>query len=342
MLICTNVFMASCIGDNNSASSQTEQEIVLSDETVVDASGTVLNIPTNPENAKIASVYGVSVPFIVALGLSDNVVAINTKSIIWNDNIPAFKNIASVGQGTIDYEKLAGVNPTVVIHRANDPTSVEGVDRLKIPVITIQAELFDSIYSTIDLLATYFGAQERAVEVKSWIDERMSLIDSIVSDIPDDEKVSALCMGSTLTRVAGEDMLQTEMIIRAGGKSVVSGVKNFNSWSNLGTEKIFAMNPDIIFFTSSSVLEYNPEDLLSSPTWQSLDAVGNGKLYSIPAKIDSWDIPGISCVLGTFYMLHVMYPERFSKADLQKQIDDYYNFMFGRTFDAKYLGYELT
>jgi len=72
-----------------------------------------------------------------------------------------------------------------------------------------------------------------------------------------------------------------------------------------------------------------------------MTAEKNKNIYVIPAAIDSWDLPGISCVIGTMYMLYKMYPEYFSLQDFQKEIDDYYTFMFGRTFDADYLGYEL-
>ena len=52
-------------------------------------------------------------------------------------------------------------------------------------------------------------------------------------------------------------------------------------------------------------------------------------------------MPGISCVLGTMYMLWRMYPDYFSADELQKQIDEYYTFMFGKTYDFAYLGYDL-
>ena len=65
-------------------------------------------------------------------------------------------------------------------------------------------------------------------------------------------------------------------------------------------------------------------------------------MYQIPARIDTWDMPGVASVLGTFWMLHTMYPDSFSTQELEAEIQDYYTFLFGRTFDADYLGYTLT
>ena len=55
--------------------SQTATAPKSSEQTVTDGSGAVLDIPENSASATIASVYAVSVPFIVALGLSDRVKA---------------------------------------------------------------------------------------------------------------------------------------------------------------------------------------------------------------------------------------------------------------------------
>ena len=81
--------------------------------------------------------------------------------------------------------------------------------------------------------------------------------------------------------------------------------------------------------------------MLSDPAWSAVEAVKGGNVYTVPAKIDSWDIPGLSCCLGTMYMLYTMYPDYFSAEEFQAEIDDYYSFMFGKTFDADELGYSL-
>ena len=80
---------------------------------------------------------------------------------------------------------------------------------------------------------------------------------------------------------------------------------------------------------------------MDDSSWSAVKAVKNGKVVTVPSKLDSWDMPGLGCVLGTMFMLHEMYPDYFSTDELQEQIDEYYEFMFGKTFDADYLGYTL-
>lgn len=316
-----------------------EKAVQLKENQIIDGSGAVKDLPKDPGSATIASVYAVSVPFISALGLSERTVAVNPKTKFWNTADEALsKN--SIGRGVVDLEALARYNPTVLIHRSNDPETVAAVENLGVDVLCITVEGMDDIRSTLEMLGRYFGAEERAEEVAQWMQSKFDMIAAVTSQIPEENKVTALMMGGELGRIAGNDMLQSWMIEQAGGKCVADEGKDHN-WINVGVEKIFEWNPEFIFCTSSTGRDYDESDMLSDKAWSAVSAVKSGSVYVVPAKIDSWDIPGLSCVLGTMYMLHAMYPELFSAQQLQAEIDDYYNFMFGKTFSPAELGYDL-
>ena len=310
------------------------------ENTVTDGSGAVLSVPENSSETTIASVYAVAVPFIVALGLSDRVRAINVKSAFWTEHDKALAAAGTVGRGVVDLEALAKIHPDVLIHRSNDPKTVEAVENLGINVLCIKAENLDDIKYTLTMMGKYFGVSDRAAAVCGWMVEKFSYIDSIVAKIPENERVTALVMGGELGRVAGGDMLQSWMLEKAGGVCVADGVGKDHNWFDAGVETIFKWNPDFLFCTGSTALEYSTESIGNDPAWCSLNAVKNSRVYRIPAKTDAWDMPGISCVIGTMYMLRKMYPDYFSASELQTQIDDYYSFMFGKSFDAAYLGYD--
>ncbi|PKM72991.1 MAG: hypothetical protein CVU91_08210 [Firmicutes bacterium HGW-Firmicutes-16] len=317
------------------------QPAVSGENTVTDGSGAVLSIPKNNTKTTIASVYAVSVPFIVALGLSDRVKAINVKSKFWTDNDASLASAGTVGRGTVDLEALAAYAPDVLIHRSNDPKTVEAVSALGIDVLCIKTENLDDVKRTLTLMGKYFGVSDRAAEVCNWMDTKFAYIDSVVKTIPEDKRVTALVMGGELGRIAGGDMLQSWMIEKAGGICVADSVGKDHNWIDVGVETIFDWNPDFLFCTGSTALNYSVDELYGDSSWSSVNAVKNGCIYRIPATFDAWDMPGISCVIGTMYMLHEMYPDYFSADELQAQIDDYYIFMFGKTFDASYLGYDL-
>ena len=301
---------------------------------IIDGANRTVNTPINNNETTIASVYAVSVPFIVALDLTDRVVAINAKSNFWYKANENLNNAGTVGRGTVDLEKLATYNPGVFIHRSNDPETVEAVERLGIDVICITVEDIDDVKNTLTMLGTYFDKEQKAKEVNDWIDTKIEYIEEIVKTIPENKKKTAMLIGGELGRVAGNDMLQTWMIEKAGGIPVIDEGKD-HDWINIGVEKVFTYNPDVIFCTSSTSRNYQIDELITDPTWSALEAIKNMNIFIVPTANDSWDMPGISCVLGVMFMLHKMYPEYFPLEKLQTEVDEYYNFMFGRTFDEE-------
>lgn len=309
---------------------------------VTDAAGRQVAIPENSDGISIASVYGTAVPFIVALQLTDQVTAINCKSNFWKQADPNLKGAGTVGKGVVDLEALAESGATVLVHRANDAETVEAVEKLGLDVLCIQAEDMEGIYSTLVLMGDYFGKADRAKEIIAWMDAKFAAIDEIVAQIPESERHTALCMGGELGRIAGGDMIQTWMIEKAGGIPVAADNTNDCNWLNIGVETVFQWDPGFIFCTSSASMDYSIEEVMEDSAWSAMKCVEDEHIYQIPSKLDTWDMPGIADVICTFYMLYEMYPEYFSLEQLQAEIDEYYTFMFGKTFEADYLGYELT
>lgn len=307
---------------------------------ITDGAGRVLDIPDKPQEATIASVYAVSVPLITALGINDRVLAVNAKSKFWTEADENLAAAGTVGRGKVDLEKLAEYAPTVLIHRSNDPETVEAVEKLGIDVLCITVENMDDYAATLRMMGKYFGVEDRAEQVIQWMDGKFALIAQRAASIPESERKTALLMGGEPGRVAGSDMLQTWMIEQAGGIPVADEGKDHN-WIDVGVETVFRWNPEYIFCTSSTGLEYTVESLTGDSAWSAVEAVKGGNVIQMPARIDSWDMPGLSCILGTMFMMHSMYPDCFTADELQQQVDEYYKFMFGRTFDAEYLGYTL-
>ena len=169
---------------------------------VLDGAGRVLDIPDDPQSATIASVYAVSVPFIKALGLTDRVLAVNTKSKFWTEADENLAKAGTVGRGVVDLEKLAGYSPTVLIHRSNDPETVEAVEKLGIDVLCITVENMDDFKTTLLMLGEYFGVSERAQRVVDWLDGKFDFIAERVAQIPESERVTALLMGGEPQRYA--------------------------------------------------------------------------------------------------------------------------------------------
>lgn len=332
-LLCVCVLMCACLPVGLS-------EAPATDGFITDASGVELRIPPRGADIRIASAYAVAVPFIVALGLQENVVAINCKSRFWTDNVPELGKAGSVGRGVVDLEALAACEPTVLIHRTGDAKTSQAVKELGIDVLCIRAESIEDVAWTLRVMGRYFGREARAEEVIAYMDGKFAMTSAIVADIPPAERPTALVMGGEYGRIAGGDMLQSRMIERAGGVPAAEGITNNGNWTQAGVEKVFELDPDYLFLTSSTPLEYSAEDILTDPVWSALKCVINKRVCQIPSRIDAWDLPGVASVLGTIWMLSRMHPAHMSGEALQREIDEYYTLMFGRSFGGDYLGYE--
>ena len=83
------------------------------------------------------------------------------------------------------------------------------------------------------------------------------------------------------------------------------------------------------------------DDFYKDSAWAAMTAVKNKHIYKMPAKLDSWDMPGPGFILAMYYMMHQMYPDVCTTEMLQNEVDDYYEFFFGRTFTGDEIGYEF-
>ena len=79
---------------------------------------------------------------------------------------------------------------------------------------------------------------------------------------------------------------------------------------------------------------------MESPTWSDLSSVKNRRIYLVPTDRDSWEFPGVSTCLGILWMLMKMYPDYYSQEEFLSEVDAFYDFAYGMTFDLDYLGYE--
>ncbi|MCR4747006.1 MAG: ABC transporter substrate-binding protein [Clostridiales bacterium] len=310
--------------------------------TVTDMAGNEVAIPADTKSNTVATTYGVVTPFFVTLKMSDRVLATTLKNKGFLRKVDeTIINTGDVGNLSLDAEKLAGYAPSILLCRKTESEKIAIGKKLGIPTLSVYIETADQVIDAYRLLGQAFGCEERADELIGYIENELKEIDALAAGIPDDARVTAICMGSKLGQVAGDNMLQTMMIERAGGICEVTEVADDMMWVDVGVENIFSKNPDFIFASSSNPLDYKVEDLYNEAAWSGMKAVQNKQMYFIPAKMDSWDMPGPAFVLGIYYMMHCMYPDVCTSEKLQEEIDNFYDFFYGKTFAGDEIGYSV-
>lgn len=335
--------LVACAGGKNGKSPQQKQNTETI--TVTDMLGRKVDVPKDTKSTTVASTYGVVVPFLVTLHAGDRAKAVNFKNKkfyrLVDDPILQAGTIGT--RVSVDSEALAAADPDVYICRTTDKADIELCSRLGIPSIAITAELPEEVFAAYELLGKVLGCEERAKEVTDYLKTELKDIDALAKTIPEEDKVTALCMGSLLSRVASEDMLQTMLLKRVGAITMVDGIKSEQEryWADCGVEKIFELDPDFIFVTSSAALDYSMDVFYEDSAWAAMTAVKNKHVYKMPSQLDSWDMPGPGFILAMYFMMHAMYPNVCTAEMLQNEIDDYYGYFFGRTFTGEEIGYEF-
>ena len=313
--------------------------------TIVDMIGRKVQIPADTKNNTVGATYGAATPFLITLGLGERVLACNYKNGAFVQMVDEIVyNAKDIGDNTLDYEKLARINPSVYICKGKpqDYNKIEQATQVGIPTIAISAEELDEILYTYEMLGKAFGVEDRANELINYLNTELANIDKLVATIPEDQRSTAVCMGSEIGRVAGSDMLQNIMIERVGGKSVLTPEEQEDRWWFLiGPEALVSKNPDYIFVTSSAVLNYSAEQMYEDNAFSDMTAVKDKHIFVIPAKKDSWDMPGPGFILAMYFMMHCMYPDLVTAEDMQNKTDEFYQLFYGKTLTGEEIGYSF-
>ena len=331
---------ASCRQSTDNESSQLAGTIIEETEdsiTLIDQTGREVTVNRNPKS--IALCYRVVIRFLLSLDMGDKITGIGKTEEFLEDIQPSLEDCADVGKGVADIEALAELGPDLFIHKASDVETLEAVEKIGIPSVGIDVETPEEMTTALKVLGIVCGKEEKADELITYYENEIATLEELTSNINDEDRKSAIVMGSSIGKVADGSMLQGKMLSLAGAVNCANELKATELWPTAGVEQIFAWNPDYIFITNSDAANYGVKDLVNDSTWSEISAVKNKNVYIMPAPNDSWEFPGLTSLLGVYYMIHTMYPDIVSDENLQDKVDKLYELMYGESFERSYLGY---
>lgn len=312
--------------------SETESEL-----TVVDQAGREVTVSRDP--GSIALCYRVVIRFLINLDVGDRITGIGKSEPFLEEIQPSLKDCADVGKGVADIEALAELKPDLFIHKASDRETLEAVQKIGIPAIGIDVETPEDMVTALDLLGKVCGAEQKAQELIDYYQNSIERSCGLADSIADEDRVTAIVMGSSIGKVADGSMLQGKMLETAGAVNCAADLKATELWPAAGAEQIFSWDPDYIFITGSEGAIYTAEDIYADPAWSELKAVKNRHVVTIPSERDSWEFPGVISALGIDYMMSVMYPDLLSEKDLEDNVTAFYELAYGKAYGREELGY---
>jgi iron complex transport system substrate-binding protein len=234
---------------------------------------------------------------------------------------------------TINYESLIALRPQCAfVYASFSQSEMNQLEDAGIKVIAVRGETIEESFEAIRLIAKALNCEKKGEEYIGDCQHLLSLVQDRIRNISAEKRLRVAFAGpKSVYTIATGEMLQNQMLERAGAINVGSSLKGF--WSDVSPEQLAAWNPDVIFI-GSSLATYGAQEVLSNSQFKAVKAVQKQKVYVFPSNIGWWDYPAPQCVLGVLWTAKILYPEMFTDVDVLKIADEHYAKYVGHTFTS--------
>jgi len=294
--------------------------------TLLDMADRAVTVPRPLE--RVVSAAGLdSTRALVYLDDEDKIVGIGMYSTTWspiNYAAPELAEVPVVGSSELNIEQIAISGPDVIF--VGTSANLDEIqEKTHIPTVGVLSGI-DSCLA-FDMLRTVgwvMGREDRAEELISYADGKLSKVTDITSEIPEDEKprvysCSGLHEGITTA-------LSYKLVVEAaGGIDVAPELANYGK-TKVSKENIIDWNPDIIIVHNGDPAEI--EAVLSDPVLQDVNAVKNGCIYPVKIGLGGKGILAQS-VTQVLYLAKLFHSDEFDDLDVEEEGNEILTIFYG-------------
>lgn len=304
-------------------------------QTIIDMYGTELTVPA--EIDRVISTGPVETQLIYILA-PEKLVGLSSE---WNGD-PSFISadyidipvIGNASSGSFNFEAAIAVAPDIVLEGKTKNLETDREKFGSIPVVGVDAgsDLLTLYEDEVRYVADLLGVPERGEAFLDYYQEAMDYVDSIVATIPESEQVRVYyAEGNDGQQTDALGSWHTNLLTYCGGANVADvEVNNTSQAVQVSMEQIYFWEDEdpidlIIIGRGSQAATY--ETIMTSDIWQALECVQAGKVYARPDNPTSWfdGPPGYGQILGMYWMVHTLYPEKTADLDLEAKIKEFYS-----------------
>ena len=276
-------------------------------KTMTDREGNEFTLPKKVE--KIISTAPSNTEVLVELGLSDKLVAIDKYSA---DVEGINADLPQIDFRNPDAETLISLEPDIIIasghNKVGDEDPFQLVKEAGIPVVYIPSSYsIDGIYGDIEFIAEITGTEKQGTEIIENMKKEVEAIREIGDKITDKKKVY-FEIGSTPSLYSfGKDTFLNEMIQIIGAENIFA---NEDSWISPTAESVIDANPDVILTNVPDTDGVSAVDEIKSREgWDSITAIKEGQIYSIDKNSSSR--PSQNVIKALKEMAKAIYPDEY-------------------------------
>ncbi|KUO68658.1 MAG: hypothetical protein APF77_14735 [Clostridia bacterium BRH_c25] len=259
------------------------------------------NIVLDKIPQRIVSLSPSNTEILFTLGAGERVVGVTS----YCDYPEEARKVEQVG--TFDgpnMELIKKVQPDVVLAGYIQEEAVKALENMGITVIVTEAESFEAIYQSIELIGRITGTEAKAYEITTGMKNKIAEIEARTKD-KKKPTVFYVVWADPLT-TAGSKTFINDVIKAAGGINVAEKVE---SWAKYSAEQLVKDNPEMLVAALHSTDKgMTKEDLSKNQIFSKLECVNQGKVY-IMSDDNTISRPGPRIIQGVEEMEKVFYGE---------------------------------
>lgn len=275
--------------------------------TVKDALNDKVVIKEKPK--KIISLIPSNTEIVYALDHGDAIVGVTDF-----DNYPEeAMSKEKIGGMEFNVEKMISLKPDLVFaHESTADSAAAGLQQLRdagIAVVVVNdAQKFDGVYTSIEMIGKAIGEQEKAAELVDDMKNRFSELKKQAESIQENEQKTVFVEVSPAPEIyaAGKNTFIDEMLALIGAKNAIG---DMDGWPKVEQEAIVERNPDVVVTTYGYYSEKPVEQVLGRPGWKNVKAVKDQKVFDVHSDLVTRSGPRLA--EGAEELAKAIYPDVF-------------------------------
>lgn len=294
--------------------------------TLTDQTGRMVTLDGPAQS--VVSCYYVTSHAMLALGLGDRLIGIEKKPEtrpVYAMSMPSLLELPQVGtMKECNVEAIAELAPDLVLMPKKLADYARALEELNIAVIVVEPEDHEKMCEMLTLIASACAVEDRAKALIDFYDEKSEEITKLV------ENTASLTVymgaNSSYLSTVPNGMYQDSLLTLAGAINVGSSLDG-EHWVDVSYETVLSMDPEVIIIPAGA--SYSRDDIYSDTVLESVTAVKNNAVYTMPSQFEQWDSPIPSGILGAYWIVHILHPEIFTREDFSHQVSEFYKTFYG-------------
>lgn len=261
-----------------------------------------VTIPRLPE--RVISLAPSNTEIMFALGLGDKLVGVTDAC----NYPPEAEKIEKFSYQGPDMEKIIAAKPDLVL--ADSLTGANVVEQLQaagIPVLAIRSNNIAQVLANIGLVGQATDSTRAADQLIAQMQARLQAVSSKLVTQPGVKETTVFYeVWNDDLQSIGPNTFLADVVDAAGGVSVTNDATT--DWPLVNLESLIVKNPQVIILGHGAE---TPQQVITRATWQTIDAVKNGRVYTI--NQDIFNRPGPRVVDAVEQLARLLYPNLFDK-----------------------------